>query len=126
MLTIRNDQLASLSAAKRAGFIDQLLPHLEADYPSWYAERQKRGAVAFIEKVLASGERHNVRGQVAVSTLVDLMVEFGENFASSPDREWATQLLAHPTLPDQIKLSMLAERLRARTGGRRIVEMEAG
>jgi hypothetical protein len=126
VLTIRNDQLASFSTAKKAGYVDRLLPHLEADYPSWYAERQKRGAVAFVEKVMGIGERHNIQGQAAVSTLVDLMVEFGENFASSPDREWAVKLLAHPSLPDQIKVSMLAERLRARTGGRRIVEMEAG
>lgn len=126
MLTIRNDQIRILSSLNRAQFVDRVLPHLAVDYPSWYEVRQQTGAREFVEKVIETGEKRNVRSQGSVSTLVDLMVEFGENFENSPDREWAVRLLAHPSLPDQIKVPMLAERLRALTGGRRIVEIEAG
>ena len=126
LLAIRNNQIKILASLKQAEYVDRLLPHLASDYPSWYQKHQEPGARAFVERAIETGEKHNVRGQAAVSTLVDLMVEFGENFESSPDREWAVKLLAHPSLPDQTKVPMLADRLRARTGGRRIVEIEAG
>lgn len=103
-----------------------MLPHLEAEYPTWWEERDEAEARAFVGRVLTMAEAGNVRGMGAVTTLVDLMVEFGENFASSPDREWAVGLLGHPTLPDRVKVGMLAERLRARSGGRRVVTVEAG
>jgi hypothetical protein len=125
MLTIRNDQFGVFSGDLQSQFVNRLLPHLAADYPSWYQERQDPGAREFVERVIENGMKHKIRSQSAVSTLVDLMIEFGEKFEKSPDRQWAMNLLAHPSLPDGIKTSLLAERLRVRTGGRRIVEIEA-
>jgi hypothetical protein len=126
MLTVRNDQLKILSSLRRVQFVDRLLPHLAADYPSWYEERQDRGAREFVERVIEIGDKQDIRGQWAVSTLVDLMIEFGEAFERSPDRDWAVKILTHRALPDRMKISMLSERLRERTGGRRIVEIDAG
>lgn len=114
-----------LAAANKSQFIDRLLPHLAADYPSWYAAHQDSGARSFVEKVIGIGEEHNIFGKGSVSALVDLMVEFGEMFEKSPDRDWAIKLLSHPSLPDHTKVPLLSERLRQRTGGRRIVEIEA-
>ena len=126
MLTIRNDQLKILSSQQRPQFVDRLLPHLAEDYPSWYAERGDRGAREFVERVIDTGDKHGVRGQWAVSTLVDLMIEFGETFEKSPDRDWAAKTFAHASLPDRVKIATLSERLRERSEGRRIVEIEAG
>ena len=125
MLTIRTDQLATFSSIRQAAFVDRLLPDLAADYPAWYAEQLDQGARVFADRVIAIGHTHGIRGKRAVSVLIGLMIEFGEGFETSPDQAWAVKLFTHPSLPDHIKVSMLAERLRERTGGRRIVEIEA-
>lgn len=125
MLTIRNEQLVCFASQHRAEFVDRLVPHLSASYPSWYKSLEAEDARAFVERAIDAGASVGVRGQWAVGTLIELMIEFGETFERSPDRDWATTLLAHPALPDRLKLTMLSERLRARTGGCRVVEVEA-
>jgi hypothetical protein len=126
MLTIRNEQLAALGRQKRTEFVERLARHLSEEYPSWYEERTPSGARDFVQRVVELAGTKNIRGRWAVSTLLELMVEFGEGFERSPDRGWAVEILTHPLLPDQLKVGMLSERLRERTGGRRIVEFEAG
>ena len=126
MLSIKNDQIKVFASLRQARFIERLLSNLAEDYPAWYAECQDRGAREFVERAIETGRNHGIRGKLAVSTLVGLMVEFGEKFENAPDQAWAVKLLTHPSLPEGIKVSMLAERLRERAGGRRIVEIEAG
>lgn len=126
MLTIRTEQLATFAAAHRAEFVDRLLPHLAASFPPWFAQRQEQGAKALVERAIEIGEQSGIRGEWAVMTLVELIIEFGENFEMSPDHDWAVKLLAHRSLPDRLKVAMLSERLRQRSGGRRIVEVDSG
>jgi hypothetical protein len=126
MLIIRKEQMAALGRLRQTSFVDRLVKHLSTEYPFWYEERGAQGVRDFVHNVIERGDRQNIRGKWAVSTLLELMVEFGEGFELSPDRIWALQILSHPTLPDRLKLSVLSERLRERTGGKRIVEFRAG
>jgi hypothetical protein len=127
MLSIRTEQLEAFSALTRTEFIDRLVTHLTAEYPEWFAELPApHRAREFVDKAIGFGEAHGIRGRWSVTTLVELLVEFGEGFAGSPDRAWALEIVTHAALPDRLKMTLLVERLRARTGGRRIVEIEAG
>jgi hypothetical protein len=126
MLIIRKEQMAALGRLRQVYFVDRLVKHLSTEYPLWYEERDAQGAREFVQKVMERGDRQNIRGMWAIATLLELMVEFGEGFERSPDRGWALQILSHPSLPDRLKVSVLSERLRERTGGRRIVEFQPG
>ncbi len=126
MLQIRPTQMNAFTSVRREEFVRRLLSHLAANYSTWYENQEDRQPREFVERVIDSGETFGVRSESAVSTLVNLMIEFGEEFERSPDQTWAVKMLAHPSLPGHIKLSLLSERLRERSGGRRIVEIEAG
>ncbi len=126
MLTIRSDQMKALGAQSQAGFVDRLLSHLAAQYPSWCEECKAGEALSFVQRAIEHGEKQNIRGELAVAKLAELMLEFGENLERSPDREWAVEILAHPTLPDRLKVTVLSDRLRVRTAGKRIVELDVG
>lgn len=126
MLTIRNRQLELLSDQRQAELVDRLVSHLAVEYPSWYRELQSTEVRAFVLGAIDLGDRHGIRTAWAVSTLVELTVEFGEGFERSDDSAWALELLRHPSLPDRLKIALLSEKLRERTGGRRIVVLEAG
>ena len=58
--------------------------------------------------------------------LLQLVVAFGRNFELSPDRGWALEMLAHPTLPPSLKTGMLRERMMNRSQGRVVVRFEPG
>lgn len=126
MLSIRKDQLTVLGVHSRTEFVHRLVVHLAAEYPGWYEERQDKQAREFIRRAIDIGESYEIRGRWAVVTFVEMMLEFGEAFEKSADREWAMELLRHRSLPDRLRVQMLSERLRERTQGRRIIELEAG
>ena len=126
MLTIRRKQRDVLALRHQRDFLERLACHLATSYPSWYEERGSSEARDFVRRAVERAGEKNIRGRLSVYTFLELMVEFGESFERSPDQKWAIEILTHPSLPDRLKVDLLSERMRARTGGRRVVEFEAG
>jgi hypothetical protein len=56
---------------------------------------------------------------------MDLMFEWGERFEYAPDGAWARDVLAHPALPDHMKVMLISTRFAKCTGGRRLVRFAA-
>ena len=54
------------------------------------------------------------------------MVEFGEELENSPDKEWADEMLAHPTMPASLKMTLIYQRLTEQSQGRVIVPFRPG
>jgi hypothetical protein len=52
------------------------------------------------------------------------MIAFGEDFQNSPHKDWANELLAHPTSPAQIKMRILRERMTVLSQGRVVVRFD--
>jgi hypothetical protein len=125
MLTVSKGQLAHFGAMRRGSFVDRLWRHLAEAYPSWSVALSEPDARAWVAQAVEFGEQSGVRSAQALATLVELLVEFGDGFANSPDAGWARDLLAHPNLPDRLKVTLLSERMRARSAGRRVVERDA-
>jgi hypothetical protein len=121
MLIIRDAQMKSFGADAQAQFVDRMVQHLAAEFGTRVAEWGEAGTREFVQRVILSGEQHNIRSTGAVAVLIELMAEFGERFELTPDKAWARKLLAHPTLPDHPKVDALRDRLSSRTGGRKIV-----
>ncbi|HBY59491.1 MAG TPA: hypothetical protein DEH78_06685, partial [Solibacterales bacterium] len=68
-----------------------------------------------------TGRTHGVVHQGGIAVLAELMIRFGTEFSRSPDKAWAWKMLAKPSLPGEVKVAALRERMEAATGGRRIV-----
>lgn len=121
MLTVRTPQVAALSAAKVQHFRDRMAKHLAAEHPGRCEAMGEQGTMELIQRGIDAGARHGIDTEGAVGVLIELMVEHGERFERSPDRAWVHEILAHPTLPGQLKVTLIRDRLAARAGGRRVV-----
>jgi hypothetical protein len=56
-----------------------------------------------------------------MAVLIELMIQFGEDFQHSRDRQWSSEILAHPTLPAALKLTLMYTRMTELSQGRVIV-----
>lgn len=126
MLTIRIPQLVVLGGDELLEYTERLLVHLRAHYPDDHARLGDEGLRQHVRAAIDAGARHRILGEGSVATLAELMLEFGDALERSPDQAWARGILEHPRLPGALKVQVIAERLRARTGGRRIVKIVVG
>lgn len=126
MLTIRIPQLITLGGDELTEYTERLHAHLAAHYPSDHARLGDEGLRRHVAVAIDTGARHRILGEGSVVTLAELLLEFGETLERSPDQAWARSILEHPRLPGPLKVQVIAERLRARTGGRRIVKIVVG
>ncbi len=126
MLTIRLPQMFSLGSDEIEQYTNKVVAHLAEHYPEDYAECHDEGFRRLVEMAIQMGVEHGIRGEGGILTLAELLLEFGETFERSPDQAWARSILEHPKMPGALKIRLLSERLRARTGGRRIVKIVVG
>jgi len=121
MLTVRNAQLILLAEPGNQAVQDRMVRYVESDFPARFAEWGLAGSRAFVQRGLAVAAANGIDTEGAIAVLLQLMIAFGEQFERSPDRDWACELLAHPTLPPSLKMQMLRQRMMATTQGRSIV-----
>ena len=76
---------------------------------------------AFVERTIAKAHGFGIDSMGAVSTLAELMIQFGEDFERSPIREWTGNILMHPELPGYSKAEAIRERHTEATQGRVII-----
>jgi hypothetical protein len=127
MLTIRIPQLIGLGGGGELDqYTERLLAHLAVHYPEDHARLGDEGLRRHVGVAIDTGARHRILGEGSVATLAELMLEFGDAFERSPDQAWARTILEHPRLPAPLKVQVVAERMRARSGGRKIVKVVVG
>jgi hypothetical protein len=124
MLIIRNRQLDIFRDQAIDLFAAQMVARIAKQYPARFAQLGESGVRNLISNTVGRGREFGIVTAGAVAVLIDLVAQFGEGLAMSPDRAWAMKLLAHPSLPDYIKIDVVRERLTASSGGR--VLMPAG
>ena len=121
MLTIREAQLEAFRAESSRTFRLRLIAHVRENYPEVYAEWNDAGTASFIDRLVSKARTNRVDAEGAVIILLELMLEYGEEFQRSPEREWARNLLAHRSLPAHIKMEAIRDRFADRADGRRLV-----
>jgi len=126
MLTIRNAQLSLLSDARIDDFVDRMVRSLIAEHPQRFGGDNEREARSLVERVIAWGGTSHVNTEAGIAVLLQLVVAFGEDFELSPDRAWALDMLAHPTLPPALKTGRMRQRMMATSGGRIVVPFDPG
>jgi hypothetical protein len=124
MLTIRNEQLTAMGTARALNFADDMVQAVASHFSRQYARLGADETRALVHRTMARGAQHRIVTRGAIAVFIELVLEFGEQFKMSPDREIALKLLAHPTLPGQVKVQAMQDRLTARTGGRALIPAE--
>lgn len=118
MLIIRNCQLDIFRDQAIDLFVARMVVRIAEQYPARFAQLGESGVRNLVGSTIDHGRELGIVTSGAVTVLIDLVVQFGEGLAMSPDRAWAMKLLAHPSLPDYIKVDIVRERLTASSGGR--------
>ena len=113
--------MAILGRVPYNSFINRMVKYIATEYPRQYASMGQAGAREFVVGVIQKGRQNHVETKGGLAVLLELMIAFGDNFQNSPHKEWANELLAHPTLPEQIKMRILRERMTALSQGRVVV-----
>ncbi|HZS52791.1 MAG TPA: hypothetical protein VFA65_00200 [Bryobacteraceae bacterium] len=121
MLTIRDAQMRFVAQKRQGLFEEQTLHHLEAEYPEHFTDLGPDGVRALIERAKSAAAMHRIDSPDALAMLIELMLEFGESFERTPERARLRKLLEHPTLPGDVKVYAIRDRIEQHTGGRRLM-----
>ncbi|MEM9455052.1 MAG: hypothetical protein AAGF11_12800 [Myxococcota bacterium] len=116
MLTIRRAQLAALMSAPD-DFVERICEQLERRLPDHVDRLGPAELAALVRRTIQLGHEHGISAASGLGELVALVLEFGEHFERSPEQHHAWTLLEHHTLPAALKVRLVTQKLRARTGG---------
>ena len=125
MLVIRRDQLTVFADRARQRFENELVQTIAAELEPKFALLGEAEVRRLIGVAIEHGAALGIVSQGAVAILVELMMQFGENFELSPERQWAQNMLAHPTLPDHVRMDAIRGRLTAQMQGRVLMPWSA-
>jgi hypothetical protein len=126
VVTIREIQLQAFEEIERVRFENRMVSEIAAGHPETYEAWGETLTRQFVQRAIEKGIGFGFRAESAFSGLIELMIEYGEELELAPERGWVREMLMHPSLPDFLKISMIRDRLAARTQGRKIVRVRAG
>jgi len=121
LLVIRNEQLDALRRARVLEFETQTVARIQQEYPEDFGILGEEGALNLVRHAMRSAASLGIHHPQAIQALLQLYIEFGTELELAPYRQWALQLLDHPTLPGPMKVNLIRGRLSALTQGRRMV-----
>jgi hypothetical protein len=124
VLIIRNAQMAVLGRISHDSYIDSMVRYISKEYPRRFQAMGEIGTREFVVDAIEKGRRNGIETKGGAAVLLELMIAFGKDFQNSPHKDWANELLAHPTLPAQIKMRILRERMTALSQGRVVVRFD--
>ncbi|MBS1835218.1 MAG: hypothetical protein JST65_21035 [Acidobacteria bacterium] len=118
MLRIREAQLAAFGSAATRQFAEELREFLEVHFPqSCCALGGDAEFTAFVQRAIHEARALGVESANGVQALATVWLQFGFRFERSPLKEWARNILAHPSLPGEAKALSIFERHEAETQG---------
>jgi hypothetical protein len=121
MLTIRREQLHVFETYRTEFWVSQSVESISRSYPRQYAEMGPSGAREFVYRAIAKGRTNHVGTAGGIGVLIELMIQFGEEFQNSRDKAWADRFLANPKLPPELKMTLMYNRMTEVSQGRVIV-----
>jgi hypothetical protein len=126
MLVIRKAQIKVLEQAARRSFEDRMVGYLSKRFPDTCGAHNEAAVRASIQKGIEQAKRYGITAEYDVARYIDLMLEFSEDFDTSPATSWATPILTNANLGFHAKMDLLWEKAiqdphcsrRRRTGDR--------
>lgn len=119
MLQIRREQFGSFQRALLEQYIETTTNHLLEHFPDPCASvfGGRDDVRAFVTRGIDKATDLNVNTPSAVAALLELWLQFGDNFERSPIRAWTMNMLSHPDLPGATKVDAIRDRHLELTGG---------
>jgi hypothetical protein len=119
MLQIRTPQFESFQRVLLEQYVEttvnRLLEHFPDPCASLFNGRDQ--VKAFVTRGIDNAIGLNVNTPSAITALLELWLQFGDNFERSPVRAWAMNMLSHPDLPGATKVDVIRDRHLELTGG---------
>lgn len=103
MLLIRAEQMSAFEAGQRELFEARLSGYLAGKYGISHNDSLR----AMVNRGVSKAERYGLVTEQGAATLLELMVEEGENFEDDPARPVAREILTDSDIPEPFKLDML-------------------
>ena len=119
MLQIRSPQIEAFQKALLEQYVENTVSHLLEHFPDPCASALggPNEVRAFVTRGMDKASGLNVNTPTAVTALLELWLQFGENFERSPIRTWTMNMLSHPDLPGAAKVDAIRDRHLELTGG---------
>jgi hypothetical protein len=112
MLTIRKEQMDVFREARLSQNLSKLVKEFELKRGARYLEMGAERAEAFIEQAVKKGLGWGIRGLKDVWALIEIMLDFGLDFAAAPSRPWADGILNSEKLSGKAKVKLVTAHLR--------------
>jgi hypothetical protein len=112
MLTIRKEQMLALSASMVRSFEERMVAHLAANFPQQFEQLKEAGVQKLVRMGIDKGALYGVNSVRDVTTLVELMIEFGADFELQPGRTPVKGILQHPSRSAQARMELVYLRLK--------------
>jgi hypothetical protein len=112
MLTIRKAQMDVFSAYMLSENLPKMVEDFEVLRRPSFLKLGAEGSRSFVYAAVERGLGWGIRKFADVWALIDLMLEFGLDFASEPGRPWAPRILNSATLSGTAKLKLVTAHLR--------------
>jgi hypothetical protein len=103
-------------------FIQTMVQRLAVDFPLHFEVLGNPGLTRAVREALDWGPKIGIRTTGAMGVLAELVLVYGPELRDSPDRAWGLEILAHPSMPGELKLRLLRNRMEAKSHGRLIVK----
>ncbi len=87
------------------------LADLASRFPSWHARMGEEQALRMIRAGIGKAHGFGITEANDLSTFIDLMVRFGEEFDSLESISWEAEALRDEGVPNDSRVELLLERL---------------
>jgi hypothetical protein len=112
MLTIRKAQMDVFSAYMLSENLPKMVEDFEVMRRPYFLKLGAEGSRKFVHAAVEKSLSWGIRKFSDVWALIDLMLEFGLEFATEPARPWAAQILNSETLSGTAKIKLVTAHLR--------------
>jgi hypothetical protein len=98
------------------------MAHLKSRFSAQAAALgDERELTAFVRRTIRKAAGYGIDNKGSVTTLAELMIQFGDDFERSPLQAWTMNILSQRTVPGQVRTEALRERYEELTGGRPVL-----
>jgi hypothetical protein len=108
MLTIRDQQMRALAAARMTDFTRRMISHLTSAFPEWSRDLGPGELAAFVRHGVERAARYGFATELDVARYLHIMQALGDRFDESPGYRWAASLLSQ-NIPASDKMSRLRD-----------------
>jgi len=110
MLTIRKEQMDAFSQAMLKQFENQMVIHLNSNFPNETKEISEGELRTFIQEGIEQAEQYQITLEDDVRRYLEFIVMYGQNFDTNPDTAWTCEILHTKELDGTAKMDLIDER----------------